>query len=301
MKFISKKVISGSSYYYLQYAGKTKSLGTSLPIDLKDKFVKFFELLGEESYRELVEGVKKYFPYGDLMMLERLHYWFICFSESELFYERYRKFFRDFTILFIFNSNRSEGSKVTWHQIEKISVSKIRKPKTKTEREVLNSFSALRYAFSNEMKWNLKSIKKIHELLVIGMEDSNIVGKWKNENNIAPGNAITTDYRKVEKEMKELLVWFKKEQGKKIYPPILSLEFYTRFERIHPFLDGNGRVGRILLNTILFQNKYMPVIFFTDNHITHCEAISQALEGRKGKLSKHFLEQVKKSYKSITS
>ena len=90
----------------------------------------------------------------------------------------------------------------------------------------------------------------------------------------------------------------KKSMKEKLYPPILAMQFYFRFEKIHPFLDGNGRVGRILLNSLLHKYSYMPVIFFSTAHQSHCEAIRQALEGRPKKFYRHFLEQVAKSHKN---
>jgi Fic family protein len=62
----------------------------------------------------------------------------------------------------------------------------------------------------------------------------------------------------VPREMKNLLGWYTKNSNI-LHPMILSAYFHTRFERIHPFVDGNGRVGRLLMNFILHRNKY-PMI-----------------------------------------
>lgn len=67
-------------------------------------------------------------------------------------------------------------------------------------------------------------------------------------------------------KMQELLEWFRKEKGKtKIYPILLASLFNYRFIRIHPFDDGNGRVARILMNFILIQFGYPPVIIKTED------------------------------------
>jgi len=184
---------------------------------------------------------------------------------------------------------------VTKDEIELFASSKIKKPKTKTTREIYNSFEAINHAFSSDMKWNFKNIRYIHELLLDEL-DPIIAGKWKTENNVAPANQPTTDFKKVSKEMRELLEWLNNEFRKKeTYPPELALKFYCRFEKIHPFLDGNGRVGRILLNSILYRFNFPPVIFFTENKQEHSSAIQQAIGGRWDKMYKHFLLQVKKT------
>ena len=66
--------------------------------------------------------------------------------------------------------------------------------------------------------------------------------------------------------MEELLVWFRKEKEKaKVNPILLASLFHYRFIRIHPFDDGNGRIARILMNFILMQFGYPPVIIKTED------------------------------------
>lgn len=298
MKFITRKVIKGKPYYYIQYQGKSKNLGPMFPSAVKEHLLEFFSERSKDHYAQLSRNVLKQFPYGDLKSLEESHYWYICLSEQELFSQEYHDLMTWFSIWFSFNSNRAEGSKVTQPEFEKFAFAIIRKPKTKTEREIFNSFRALRYAFSDQMKWTMKDVKKIHALLLEQI-DPLIAGQWKTEQNVAPGNSMTTPAVRVQKEMKELIHWLKKSFKKRLYPPLMALQFYVRFEGIHPFLDGNGRAGRILLNAILHHSKYMPVIFLTRNHREHCESIKKALEGRTVKLNKHFLEQAKKTYHTL--
>ena len=59
--------------------------------------------------------------------------------------------------------------------------------------------------------------------------------------------------------MNKLILWYKASKNK-IHPLRLVSEFHARFESIHPFDDGNGRTGRILLNAILFEHNYPPLI-----------------------------------------
>ena len=298
MKYITKKVIKGNTYYYLQYQGYSKNLGISLPSNLKGLILSFFQSIAEKKYEELSKDIKKKFRFGNLQLLEQLHYEYIC-RGNELFININNDLFFKFIILFTYHSNRQEGSRVTRREIEKFAHSKMRRPKTKTDKEIMNSFEAFKYAISDKMKWNMKNIKHIHALLLDNV-DPIIAGKWKNENNVAPDNQSTTDHRKVSKEIKLLILWLNKElKNKSLYPPELALRFYCKFERIHPFLDGNGRVGRILLNAILYKFKYPFCIFFTENVMEHHTAIKQALNGRWEKMFKHFLGQIAKTNQSF--
>ena len=292
MKFISKKVIKGKSYYYLQYQQYSKYFGPEFPsaLDVLD----FFKNVAVQEYKLLPSSVKKNFKYGNLKLLEESHHDYIC-HENEFFANVQAAFMAKFVSLFTYHSNRQEGSRTTKGQIEKFVASHIRKPKTPTEHELVNSFEAFQYAILNDMIWNLKHIKKVHRLLLRNL-DPLIAGKWKKEDNAAPENQLTVSHKEVESKMKDLLEWlhlrFKKRD---MYPPELAINFYCRFEAIHPFQDGNGRVGRILLNAILKRFKYPYVIFFSENAIEHNAAITAALAGRWVKFYKHFLKQIKKT------
>lgn len=299
MKFIAKKIIHGKAYLYLQHNKKSTLLGRSIPFDIRIRMLNFFEKLYQEGQQKTHPEIQKYFPYGnDYELLEKLHGRFICLSQSDFFYEDYVSWQQKFAILFTYHSNRSEGSKTSQEQIERFSFAKKRTASNKTEREILNSFNALEYAFSPKMKWQMKDILHIHYLLLKDI-DPLIAGMWKKEENIAPGNQPTTKSKEVKSQIKELLLWLKNANKHDIYPPLIALWFYIKFEKIHPFLDGNGRVGRILLNAILKRFDYMPIIFFTQNHQKHCAAITKAIAGDCRKFSKHLVEQAEKTEKAL--
>lgn len=297
MKYLTKKVIKGQPYYYLQYENYTKNIGRFLPDDLKSIFIKFFQNIAVKKFKDFPAAIKKNFRYINLQNLEYARFWYLVLKH-ELFEKTYHDFYKKFIVLFTYNSNRAEGSKTKKSDIEKIDPWIKRKPRTKTETEIIDSFIAFHHSFSDGMEWNLKNIRYIHELLLNKL-DPVIAGRWKDENNIAPGNDITTNFREVPKAMNDLMDWFHNELKNNIYPPILALRFYCRFEKIHPFLDGNGRVGRILFNAILNKFGYPPVVFFADNKTEHSNALRHFLENRPMKMYKHFLNQFKKTYKVL--
>lgn len=297
MKYLTKKVIKGQSYYYLQYGNYTKNIGHFLPDDFKNVFLIFFQDVAVKEFEKFPKIVKKKFRYLDLESLEKARFWYLVFNH-ELFEREYHDFYRKFIVLFTYNSNKAEGSKTKKKEVEQIDPWITRKPKTKTESEVIGSFTAFNHAFSDDMTWNLKNIRYVHELLLEEL-DPIIAGQWKNENNVAPSNDETTDFKAVPAAMNRLMDWFSMKVKGGLYPPVLALEFYCKFEKIHPFLDGNGRVGRILLNSILNRFGYPPVVFFADNKTEHSNALKALLEARPMKMYKHFLGQFKKTYKAL--
>ncbi len=296
MKFISRKVIGGKSYFYLQFQKYTQFLGNRLPENLKARILESFVQWGRQNGEKIPSAAKKEFPYGHLAGLEEARGWYECLSKSELFINEFEDFRRLFSIHFTFNSNRSEGSKTTRPEVEAYAKKFPRKPKTRTETEIADSFEGLDYAFSGKMRWSPQGICKMHKILLRHL-DPMIAGKWKKEGNVAPGNQPTLPPAEVKKAMRGLILNLKKDFRAKAYPPLVAIRFYVRFEHIHPFEDGNGRVGRILLNAILHKFGYPPVVFFNENHQAHCDALKKAIGGKSEKFKKHFLSQTEKTFK----
>ncbi|MEK7523865.1 MAG: Fic family protein [Patescibacteria group bacterium] len=302
MKFIRKKIIRGHSYYYFEFPWRsrgersifTRFLGKELPSDLAEVIPQCFNEISRLSEEKIDSSAKKYFAPKAILPIEQARFWYRGLHH-ELFANDLHLFQSLFAVLFLLNSNRSEGSRMTRRDIEKI-IQRKRKPKTIMDQEVVNSLAALRLAFSREMRWNIASMRRLHAFL-FDQISPHTAGKLKTENNVI-NNESTTDWKSVRKELKQLLFWFLREK-KKGYPPLVALEFHHRFEAIHPFDDGNGRIGRLLFNAYLLQEGYMPVIFFSENHSTYMDAISQARHGRKRKLAHYFIKQLVKTRKAI--
>jgi Fic family protein len=72
-----------------------------------------------------------------------------------------------------------------------------------------------------------------------------------------------------------LLKWYL-ENKKKFHPFVLATVFHHKFEKIHPFMDGNGRTGRMLFNYILLKNQYPPGIIRRKNRNAYINALQQA-------------------------
>lgn len=107
-------------------------------------------------------------------------------------------------------------------------------------------------------------IKELHYILKNGTSDSRnnwfVVGDYKKLPNEVGGMA-TTKPEDVEKEIKDLLSWYNSLKNKTIND---ILEFHYIFESIHPFSDGNGRVGRLLMFKECLKYNIVPFIIDED-------------------------------------
>ena len=98
--------------------------------------------------------------------------------------------------------------------------------------------------------------------------------------------------------MTNLLNWYNENRGK--IPPVkLSALFHGKFEQIHPFEDGNGRVGRFLINLILIKNKYPPLIIRRSQRISYLKALENFDNGYYDTLERLILERFKETYKKF--
>ena len=165
-----------------------------------------------------------------------------------------------------YNSNHIEGSKLTHEQtrfiFETNTVGVENKPlKIDDIIETTNHFRCIdlvidlaNYALSESF------IKQLHRILKTGTTDSKnnwfALGDYKKVENTVGGQK-TTSPKLVAKAMKELVKNYNKTKNKSFNDLI---KFHYEFEKIHPFQDGNGRVGRLILLKECLRNNLVPFI-----------------------------------------
>lgn len=191
-----------------------------------------------------------------------------------------------FLVDFIFNSNKIEGSKIPRENVEK-QVKEGGRPKND---EVGNTLKAVYYV-DHKFKFNLSQIKKLHSIL-LAHEPKKLGYR---EEKVVVGDELVVPWREIKSRLNDLLAWFSVAK-KTWYPPELAFTFYYRFERIHPFVDGNGRVGRLVMNKILKAHHYHPMIIWNKRRQAHMTAFKNFSEGRGEKYFKFMAEQFVKTH-----
>ncbi|MFA5485310.1 MAG: Fic family protein [Candidatus Pacearchaeota archaeon] len=204
----------------------------------------------------------------------------------------------EFAKEFIFNSNNIEGSKIPPETVREIIEKGDTKYFQKNEiKEVKNSILAFEY-IQKSFKFNVNSIKRLYHILTKDLyrEGNQEYPKgFKKISNVV-GNSQTTPPEEVEIELDNLLKWYKKNKNL-IHPLILAFEFHKRYEKIHPFIDGNGRTGRMIMNKILISSGYYPIIIFKTNKQTYFNSLEQ--DEKIKKYYQFMLEQIEKTYDYI--
>lgn len=205
-----------------------------------------------------------------------------------------------FSKKFIYNSNNIEGSKIPPDEVEKILERGDEKYSDKNEiKEVKNSYSCFIY-LQTDFKYNVQSIKRLYYILTknLFMQGNNAYPRGFKEVRNVVGNSQTSSPEEVENDLDMLLTWYKQNK-KKIHPLILAFDFHLKYEQIHPFLDGNGRTGRLLMNKILMDQKYFPIIIYKENRLKYFNSIEKAINGDKRKYYHFLLTQMEKTYNEI--
>lgn len=185
-------------------------------------------------------------------------------------------------ITFAYNTNHIEGSKLTEEQTRYIYETNtlLTKKDDITDiddiLETANHFKLVDYMLDiAEQKLDENIIKEFHKILKEGTLSSRkewfVVGDYKKLPNEV-GGLKTTEPKNVVKEMKKLIQWYESIEKVTINEII---EFHAKFEKIHPFQDGNGRIGRIIAFKECLKNSIVPFIILDKEKLFYYRGLNQ--------------------------
>ena len=122
-----------------------------------------------------------------------------------------------------------------------------------------------------------REILEIHRLILHGIDDSN-AGQYRNVPvRISGSRVILPNPMKVADLMEEFRTWLA--NRKNIHPVELAAEAHCRLVTIHPFVDGNGRTARLLMNMLLLMAGYPPAIIRKRDRLAYIGALEKAQLG----------------------
>ena len=185
-------------------------------------------------------------------------------------------------IIFAYNTNHIEGSKLTEDQTRYIFETNTILFEGETVAsvddilETANHFKLVDYMLDiADEKLTEDIIKKFHRILKEGTMDSRKdwfnVGEYKKLANEA-GNMKTSSPKQTPKDMQKLIEWYNSIAEVTIKDII---EFHARFEKIHPFQDGNGRVGRMIAFKECLKNNIVPFIILDKDKLFYYRGLKE--------------------------
>lgn len=234
-------------YFYLQYSfrengkviTKEKYLGSELPKDI-DRIKKDIEIEQKNRILSKLEKIKESFQKEWKKIPESA-------KEKEL---------EEITIAFTYNTNAIEGSTITLPEAREILQDKIAPKKPLRDiKETESHAKVFLQMLAKKEKLTKNLLIRWHKE-IFSETKPDIAGAFRTYL-IRVGSYVAPDWQDLEKLMNELIKFIAKRE---FNPVELAARAHYKFEKIHPFGDGNGRIGRLMMNHILWHASYPMII-----------------------------------------
>jgi Fic family protein len=194
-----------------------------------------------------------------------------------------KKLSEQFTLEWTYNSNAIEGNTLSLHETE-IVLNRGITIGGKSVNEHLEAINHkdgiifIKRIIARKEEITESIIKELHRIILKGIDDRE-AGCYRRHNvRIVGASIIPPQSIKIEREMNNLINWYY--ENKFILPvPELASKMHYKFVCIHPFIDGNGRVSRLLMNLILMMNGYPPAIILHVDRKKYYRILNEADNG----------------------
>lgn len=299
--------------------GKKNFYYLTQTIRLKDKFKKVRMFLGKGSISQdklkklaklaekpLKEKVKNIKIINRIIVLDKE-----VVKKLEKIKNKYKKIISSFSkteysvvekqhlIKFTFNTNAIEGSTITLKETAHILEDGI-SPEGKDLREIYeveNTKKAYNFMKKHKKEINLNFIKKIHYHLTYNILGDSSGCFRRIQVYMAGSKHIPTKTSEVSKEMISLMRWVRNHS--KLHPVVLAAYVHHFFIAIHPFIDGNGRVGRLLLNFMLMKSGFPPICIKKEERIKYTDYLELARDGDISKFLDFIVKKIEEVYNEL--
>jgi Fic family protein/DNA-binding XRE family transcriptional regulator len=162
---------------------------------------------------------------------------------------------------YTFESNRIEGNTLTLKETDLVVNEglTISGKSMREHLEAINHKEAIAYVkhlIDKNTEINEREVLSIHNLILRGIDQSN-AGKYRNVQVMIKGSShMPPAPFLVAKQMEDYFMWYQVNKDQ-VHPVILAAEMHERLVTIHPFIDGNGRTSRLVMNLILLKHGYV--------------------------------------------
>jgi len=178
-----------------------------------------------------------------------------------------------------YNSNAIEGNTLTLSETKVVLEGITIGGKSIVEHlEAINHREAILFVqdlIANEEMLSEWNIKNIHSLIMKEIDNIN-AGKYRNENVLISGaKHIPPKHYEIGNLMQKLIAEYRNKWDK-LHPIVRATLIHGEFVKIHPFIDGNGRTSRLLLNFELMKNGYPPIIIKNEERARYYDVIDLA-------------------------
>ena len=184
----------------------------------------------------------------------------------------------DIILRWTYHSNAIEGNKLTLLETKVVLEGIAVGGKTlKDHFEAINHRNAIYYVediIRKEEPFSEWQICNIHQLILKNIDDDN-AGRYHQQNVLISGATTTPhNYTLLNDKMAQLVDWYNID-AYKLHPIERAAKVHADFVGIHPFIDGNGRTSRLLMNLELLKAGYPPCVITVENRLAYYEALDQ--------------------------
>lgn len=182
----------------------------------------------------------------------------------------------NFKLEWTYNSNAIEGNTLTLKETKVVLEGITVGGKTMREHlEAINHKEAIEFLeelIKDNNELSEADIKNIHAIVLRGIDNEN-AGKYRTENVIISGASHIPPDAIVVPELMEKLIYRYDEWKEKYHPIVVAALLHAEFVKIHPFIDGNGRTARLLMNFEAMKNGYPPIIIKKEERHKYYDAL----------------------------
>jgi Fic family protein len=256
------QIIKRGNYYYLQHSfrqdgkvvSREKYLGKQVPKNIEELKKELKKESSKALYKK-IENIKTNFQKEWKRLPESA-------KQREL---------KEIAIAFTYNTNAIEGSTITIEETREILVDHVAPNRPLRDiRETESHFKVFLKMLDNKENLSKELILNWHQT-VFGESKEDISGRYR-DFMVRVGSYRAPDWQDVEKLMSAFVKFSNKSE---LNPVELAARSHYQFEKIHPFGDGNGRIGRLIMNLILWNFGYPMLIIEYTKRASYYKALSR--------------------------